>query len=784
MVHDMFVCGNVWRPGVVLLAGVSLVAFLIPCMADTMNWKANAKGDWFDASNWTEGSVPSAGDDVAITGAGAEVILNRSTPPLGSVILNQTLVFCGWETTLNATEVTVQDGGVITLPGPFKSDEARHRISIACKRLTIDAGGSIYADAKGYAGGVGHGRNDDPTSAGHGPGAGGYPEVWGASPGGSHGGRGGTPDAVEVYGSAEGPVEPGSGGGAGNGVGGGAGGGAVRIKATRVTVNGSITANGGDGLGVTYGGGGSGGSIYITCNTFSGTHGIIAANGGMGSRYAGGGGGGRIAVIYDAEAQCSLPQPGVTFSALGGVNGAGTWGTEKPENFGHPGTLYFPDARVPGVVILGSGRVIAQETAETPAHNPTVSYWMPWKVNKPIVHVSKKLYRSHPRPKAAAVVSRRYVGPGLEMMEVHGVEARDDVHTERKMRFSTDNGRTWSEFAPLPPTLVHHSGREVHEGAGPMCYDTEAGVLVGVWLRQIQVGNIWGDGTCNNFTYYRVSRDNGRTWAEPRQLRYEEGDDFDAENPLKPGFLRPNQAYPGNNILLHSNGSLVHCVAHANAPGDPDNDRRTWKMGSLCFVGRRDNRIKDYTWTAGKRVSISPEVSSRGLMEPEVAELKDGRVLVVWRGSDTPTTPGHKWFSVSSDGGMTLSAVREWKYDDGSSFYSPSSIHRMIRHSVTGKLYWIGNITHMPPRGNYPRFPLVIAEVDEEIPALKKSTVTLVDTRDPSTQGFNVQFSNFSLLENRETHELELFLTTYGQESGMENWMTADCYRYVLTFLP
>jgi hypothetical protein len=31
-------------------------------------------------------------------------------------------------------------------------------------------------------------------------------------------------------------------------------------------------------------------------------------------------------------------------------------------------------------------------------------------------------------------------------------------------------------------------------------------------------------------------------------------------------------------------------------------------------------------------VEISPGVSSRGLMEPEVAELKDGRVLVIWRG--------------------------------------------------------------------------------------------------------------------------------------------------------
>jgi hypothetical protein len=33
----------------------------------------------------------------------------------------------------------------------------------------------------------------------------------------------------------------------------------------------------------------------------------------------------------------------------------------------------------------------------------------------------------------------------------------------------------------------------------------------------------------------------------------------------------------------------------------------------------------------------------------------------------------------------------------------------MIRDSVTGKLYWIGNICAAPPSGNSPRYPLVIA---------------------------------------------------------------------------
>ena len=147
-------------------------------------------------------------------------------------------------------------------------------------------------------------------------------------------------------------------------------------------------------------------------------------------------------------------------------------------------------------------------------------------------------------------------------------------------------------------------------------------------------------------------------------------------------------------------------------------------MGSVVFLARWNADRKDYDWTPAARVEISPEHSARGLMEPEVAELKDGRLLVVWRGSthgwdgSVAKLPGRKFFSVSTDGGRTLTPPAVWKYDDGSDFYSPSSIHRMIRHSVTGKLYWLGNISPTPPSGNSPRYPLVIAEVDEAKAAL------------------------------------------------------------------
>jgi hypothetical protein len=405
----------------------------------------------------------------------------------------------------------------------------------------------------------------------------------------------------------------------------------------------------------------------------------------------------------------------------------------------------------------------------------------PWKAHLPIALVKKELYREHPAPRVAPWASMQYVGPGGELREVQGLERESDVGEDIQARWSADHGRTWSEFVPVQPSnKVKHQDVVVWEGESVSAYHPVSGLLVQLWLRQIELKRVY-----HNFTYVRTSSDRGHTWSEPRQLRYEAGDAFDPAEPLKAGFLNHNEGYPGNSILVRSNGTLVVCLAHANAPGDPKNDTRPWRMGSICFLGQWDEAGKAYEWRPGARVEIAPEISARGLMEPEMAELKDGRLLVVWRGSTqgwdgtVAQTPGRKFYSLSTDGGQTLSPPAEWRYADGSSFYSPSSFHRFLRHRATGKLYWLGNISATAPAGNGPRYPLIIAEVDETAAALQRATVTAIDDRQAG-QG-DIQFSNFSLLEDRLTHDLVLYLTTYGQEQDPQDWATADCFRYTVS---
>ncbi len=405
----------------------------------------------------------------------------------------------------------------------------------------------------------------------------------------------------------------------------------------------------------------------------------------------------------------------------------------------------------------------------------------PWQVNPPIATVKKELYRKHEKPRAAVLASVSPVGPKLQLREVQCTESKSDVGDDIKSRWSDDNGRTWSDLVPIQPsTTVDYHGVPVCEAEGISQYDPTSGLLVQLWLRQIERQGIY-----HNFTYYRTSSDYGHTWTEPKPLVYEPAAEFDPDNPLDPAYLNHNEGYFGNNILIRKDGSLVTCLAHANAPGDPRNDQRPFRMGAVLMLGTWNAGKQDYDWTPGARLEISPEHSARGLMEPEVAELTDGRLLVVWRGSThgwdktVAKLPGRKFFSLSSDGGRTLAPPAVWKYSDGSSFYSPSSFHRMIRHSVTGKLYWVANICMTPPRANSPRYPLVIAEVDEAKAAPIRSTVTAIDDRS-ADQGPGVQFSNFSLYEDRETHDLILYLTTFGQEPNPADWATADCYRYTL----
>ncbi len=423
-----------------------------------------------------------------------------------------------------------------------------------------------------------------------------------------------------------------------------------------------------------------------------------------------------------------------------------------------------------------------------------------------IVRIDKEVYVPSPEPRVGTSVSMCYIGSGLRRQENRSLVRSSDWSDTHKMRYSDDNGRTWSAWEPVPDRHrvqgeYTRSGGPSQGGTGQL--DPVSGRLVKPVFERIVKGDpqeamaaIWrGDRRFSDHGYYQLSADDGKTWDHGHLLKYEDGPDFDPASWGAPEFWRTNEMYIGACAVL-SNGTIVISATVPVPRDDPDHDqypaifpndyREGCVAGAVCFVGRWNPARTDYDWQVSEPVSLPRRQSSRGLVELNLAELDDGNLLLLMRGSnagmDPVQCPARKWYSVSRDGGLIWSPVSDIRYDTGATLYSPASISTMFRSRVTGKLHWMGNIPEAPPEGNGPRYPLQLVEIDERIPAFKKDTLTVVDDRHPGRDSEHLQLSNFTVLEDRETGLVELYLTRLGERGGGPDVWTADAWRYVLRF--
>lgn len=288
-------------------------------------WIGGTDADWNDRMSWNDAGgvpgVPQANDSVTIP-SGKTVTLTNTTPVYSSLTVAGTLSTINWTTCARADTVLIKKNGNVTVKSA-STDAATNRVWIACSGLTIEAGGKIDVNTKGYQGKNGLGWAGLASKSG----------------GGAHGGKasGGT---CQTYGSITCPQDMGTGNYSPWSS--STGGGAVYLQvAGPAVINGTITANGGKD---SYGNGNAaGGSVCLACETVSGS-GTISANGGGGeSNNAGvyGGGGGRIAVTYDAAKQAQVACD-VAFSVRGGLERSSKT-IDRYNRCGNCGTLYFTD---------------------------------------------------------------------------------------------------------------------------------------------------------------------------------------------------------------------------------------------------------------------------------------------------------------------------------------------------------------------------------------------------------------------------------------------------------
>ena len=175
--------------------------------------------------------------------------------------------------------------------------------------------------------------------------------------------------------------------------------------------------------------------------------------------------------------------------------------------------------------------------------------------------------------------------------------------------------------------------------------------------------------------YLRISNDEGATFGEPIQVT------------TPPGYHVLNN----DRVTVLSTGRIV--VPVATSANGAQNDHYV----SSCFLSDDGGK----TW---RRSKGTVDYGKRGAMEPEVIELKNGRLLMHIR-----TQLGHIAFSESVDAGETWTEAQSW------GVAAPEAPSTLRRIPSTGDLLLVWNNSVREGEGHGgPRTPLAAAVSNDE----------------------------------------------------------------------
>ncbi|HEX4793319.1 MAG TPA: sialidase family protein [Humisphaera sp.] len=236
-------------------------------------------------------------------------------------------------------------------------------------------------------------------------------------------------------------------------------------------------------------------------------------------------------------------------------------------------------------------------------------------------------------------------------------------------RLSTDGGRTWSARDELVVARPAGAQNIMSVSILPL----RDGRLAMFYLEKKSAGD------CR--AVMRVSTDGAKSWSEPRECMPEAG-----------YFVVNN----GRAIQLADGRIILPAARH-----DAAADKPGWHRGvAVCFFSD-DGGL---TWHRSDSALEAPPQSRSGLQEPLVAELKDGRLLMLCR-----TDQGFLFRSYSQDRGQTWSAPEP---SDLASPLSPASLKRIPK---TGDLLLVWNDhTAIDAAHRGKRTPLTVAISNDE----------------------------------------------------------------------
>ncbi len=332
---------------------------------------------------------------------------------------------------------------------------------------------------------------------------------------------------------------------------------------------------------------------------------------------------------------------------------------------------------------------------------------------------------------------------------------------------SEDNGRTWSSLVWNPDFAAKLPHGYRREPVTSVC-DPRTGRFITLFNALDTPGldpNAIEPPVAQQTYYlrYRVSADGGRTWLFDEPIIQTGA--YDAKHPVDGVWVGTNAIYLGDAgciPLINRKGNVlvpaqVTVVGPDGTLFNPAGGYTYTEVVVLIGTWAEDGRLK---WTVSRQVRGDSSRTTRGLIEPTLAEFSDGRILMVMRGSNggkadpNHELPSRKWFCISNDGGQTWSKPEVWTYQKGDSFYSPSSMSTLFKHS-SGRVFWTGNWSPTNCVGNLPRWPLVVGEVDPKSLRLIHSSLLTLDTKhaEDETQG-RLDLSHITLMEDRKTKEI------------------------------
>jgi hypothetical protein len=392
--------------------------------------------------------------------------------------------------------------------------------------------------------------------------------------------------------------------------------------------------------------------------------------------------------------------------------------------------------------------------------------------------IRRELFHASPGKGIAVMASAYYTRPrGGGMLAIEQRWSRSDTVDVAYYRFSRDYGRTWEP--PIERRMAERRSEGTwrrHPRGGWV--DPPTGKFLEFWIEGVLPGDDPLEGLKRWNIHYGVSGDGGRTHRMVRQVIHK-GHEFDSLHALPGVYTGRNAVMLGDincrPLYLRDNSFLLPVDVFPLAPdGSLYNPAGGYTYGDVMLLHARW-KGGELEWEMRARIAGDPARSTRGMSESTLQAINDGRLMLVMRGSNDrkPGLASSRWVSFSSDEGHTWSAPAPWTFTSGASFYSPSSCSQLVRHS-RGKVFWLGNITPENPRGNRPRYPFVIAEVDQESGMLIGDSVRTVDDRAPGEDPI-LSLSNFFAHEDRQTAEIALHMTRLFAHPG--DW-AGDAFLY------